>query len=171
MSDASTAYADALDDWERVFVYYAGDPRRCRRACDRDPWHRSAARHLPADRCLRSRLARAGSIGQLLFAVGAEELYPSVAGGPVATRPDDLVQWWMASTAPWSYLMTVHLTSSVRMGENRARTGADSFGTVGVTGTCGSTTCRWCRRLPGVNPQAAVMTIAVRNAEHFPATP
>ena len=31
--------------------------------------------------------------------------------------------------------MTVHLTSSVRMGEDRARTGADSFGRCGVPAT------------------------------------
>ena len=78
-----------------------------------------------------SRLARGlVHLGELLLAAGATELYPSVTAGTVVRRVDELGGWWDQVTRARANLMTVHLTSSVRMGENRARTGADSFGRV-----------------------------------------
>ena len=54
-----------------------------------------------------------------------------MADGPVVRDHDGLVAWWGRVTRNRTNLMTVHLTSSVRMGEDRSRTGADSFGRVG----------------------------------------
>jgi choline dehydrogenase-like flavoprotein len=66
--------------------------------------------------------------------------------------------------------MTVHLTSSVRMGQNRSRTGADSFGSVWGFSNLRVNDASLVPDAPGVNPQAAIMTIAARNADHFLAT-
>ena len=63
--------------------------------------------------------------------------------------------------------MTVHLTSSVRMGEDRARTGADSFGRVWGVRNLRVNDASLLPDAPGVNPQAAIMTIAARNTDHF----
>ncbi len=69
-------------------------------------------------------------LGEVLLAAGAIELYPSVIGGQVVRRTDELASWWDAVTRSTANLMTVHLTSTVRMGEARERTAADSFGSV-----------------------------------------
>ena len=66
--------------------------------------------------------------------------------------------------------MTVHLTSSVRMGEDRSRTAADSFGSVWDHRNLRVNDASLLPDAPGVNPQAGVMTIAARNADHFLAT-
>src|SRR5690606_16277028 len=76
-----------------------------------------------------SRLARGlVHLGELLLAAGAIELHPSVTGGRVVRRLDELGTWWDQVTRSRANLMTVHLTSSLRMGEDRRRTGTDSFG-------------------------------------------
>ena len=67
--------------------------------------------------------------------------------------------------------MTVHLTSSVRMGENRAATGADSFGRVWGYSNLRVNDASLLPDAPGVNPQAAIMAISLRNADHFIAEP
>ena len=115
-----------------------------------------------------SRLARGLlHLGEVLLAAGATELYPSVIGGRVVRRPDELVSWWDAVTRSSANLMTVHLTSSVRMGEDRERTGADSFGRVWGVRNLRVNDASLLPDAPGVNPQAAIMTIAARNADHF----
>jgi choline dehydrogenase-like flavoprotein len=63
--------------------------------------------------------------------------------------------------------MTVHLTSTVRMGEDRSRTGSDSFGRVWGTPNLRVNDGSLLPDAPGVNPQAAIMAIAARNADHF----
>ena len=119
-----------------------------------------------------SRLARAlVHLGEVLLAAGATELYPSVSGGGVAREPHDLAQWWDALTRSRANLMTVHLTSSVRMGERRDRTGADSFGRVWGYRNLRVNDASLVPDAPGVNPQASIMAIAIRNSEHFLADP
>jgi choline dehydrogenase-like flavoprotein len=66
--------------------------------------------------------------------------------------------------------MTVHLTSSVRMGQEGALSGADSFGRVWGAQHLRVNDASLIPDAPGVNPQAAIMMIAARNAEHFLAT-
>ena len=63
--------------------------------------------------------------------------------------------------------MTVHLTSSVRMGEASERTGADSFGRVWETENLYVNDASLLPDAPGVNPQAAIMAIAARNADAY----
>ena len=74
---------------------------------------------------------------------------------------------WDQVTRARANLMTVHLTSSVRMGENRARTGADSFGRVWGYTNLRVNDGSLIPDAPGVNPQAAIMAIATRNCDHF----
>jgi choline dehydrogenase-like flavoprotein len=118
-----------------------------------------------------SRLARGlVHLGELLLAAGATELFPSMIGGTVATSIDDIGSWWSQVDRRRTNLMTVHLTSSVRMGEDVERTGADSFGRVHGMANLRVNDASLVPDAPGVNPQAAIMTIALRNAEHFLAT-
>ena len=97
-------------------------------------------------------------------------MYPSITGGRVARSVRDLASWWDGVDRRRSNLMTVHLTSTVRMGQDATRTGADSFGRVHGMSNLRVNDASLLPDAPGVNPQAAIMTIALRNAEHFLAT-
>jgi choline dehydrogenase-like flavoprotein len=115
-----------------------------------------------------SRLARGLiHLGEVLLAAGAQELYPSIAGGTIVREEGDLVQWWDQLSRAHANLMTVHLTSTVRMGENRDRTGADSYGRVWGYRNLRVNDASLLPDAPGVNPQAAIMMIAARNADQF----
>jgi choline dehydrogenase-like flavoprotein len=115
-----------------------------------------------------SRLARSlVQLGQLLFAAGADRLYPSITGMPPLRAPKDLVLIWDAVQARRANLMTIHLFSSVPMGEMRSRTGTDSFGRVWDVENLRINDASLLPDAPGVNPQGTIMAIAMRNAEHF----
>lgn len=171
LADSGADIADALDDWEHVFVYYA--------AIRSDHGGRVVA--LPGMRAPLvtyrltdadlSRLARGlVHLGEALLAAGAVELYPSIEGGTVVRRPEELVQWWSAVDRSRTNLMTVHLTSSIRMSSDRAKAGTDGYGRVWDVANLRVNDASLLADAPGVNPQAAIMTIALRNAEHLLAT-
>jgi choline dehydrogenase-like flavoprotein len=171
LAESSADYADALAEWEHVAVYYAAirsDSSGRVVALPGLPSPLVTYRLTEAD---MSRLARGLiNLGELLLAAGATELYPSISGAGVARRQDELVTWWDGLTRSRANLMTVHLTSSVRMGEARDKVGADSFGRVWGAENLRVNDASLIPDAPGVNPQAAVMAIAARNADHFLAT-
>ncbi len=159
---------DALAAWEDVVVYYAAIRSDGSGRVTALPGFRSPLvtyRMTDAD---QSRLARGLlHLGEVLLAAGATELYPSIAGASVARRAEDLVSWWDAFTPTTANLMTVHLTSTVRMGDDQSKTGADSFGRVWGYRNLRVNDASLLPDAPGVNPQAAIMTIAARNADEF----
>ena len=115
-----------------------------------------------------SRLARGlVQLGQALLEAGATELHPSVRGGTVARNRVDLQRWWHDIDRSTANLMTVHLTSSVRMGQARDRVAADSYGRLHGARNLRVNDASLVPDAPGVNPQAAIMTIAARNADQL----
>ncbi len=161
-SDAGTSA------WEDMFVYYA--------AIRSDSGGRvvaipGASAPLVSYRLTDgdlSRLARGlVHLGQALLEAGATELHPSVRGGTVARTPADLARWWDEIDRSTANLMTVHLTSSIRMGEAPGRAGADSWGRVHGIDGLRVNDASLVPDAPGVNPQAAIMTIAARNADRL----
>ncbi len=168
LADSASDYSDALASWEDVVVYYAAIRSDGSGRVTAIPGLKAPLvtyRMTDAD---QSRLARGLlHLGEVLLAAGATELYPSIAGGTVARRPEDLVDWWDAFSPSTANLMTVHLTSTVRMGDDQSRTGADSFGRVWGYRNLRVNDASLLPDAPGVNPQAAIMTIAARNAAEF----
>jgi choline dehydrogenase-like flavoprotein len=168
LADAGIDPAHALEDWEHRFVYYA-----CIRS---DTGGR--VRALPGLRAPLvtyrltegdlSRLARGLILlGEALLAAGATELHASATDAPVVRHVDDLGAWWDAVTRRRANLMTVHLTSSVRMADGPQPGAVDSFGRVRGVANLRVADASLLPEAPGVNPQAAVMTIAARNADHL----
>lgn len=167
LSDSTADYGDAMSDWENVSVYYAATHDGVGRVTTL-PGLRSPLVTYRLTEADMSRLARGLLLlGEALMAAGATELYPSITGAPVVRRRDDLVQWWESVNRSRSNLMTVHMTSSVRIGEDRTRTGADSFGRVWGLANLRVNDASLLPDAPGVNPQSTIMTIALRNADHF----
>lgn len=168
IADSGVDPLPAMAEWENVSVYYAAIRSD---AGGRVLWVPGLKSPLVTYRLTDADLSRLARglvhLGELLFAAGATELYPSVIGATVARSIDDIGSWWSAVDRRRTNLMTVHLTSSVRMGEDRRRTGTDSFGRVHGTQNLQVNDASLLPDAPGVNPQAAIMTIALRNAEHF----
>lgn len=168
LSDAGADLDATLPHWQNMFVYYAAirsDAGGRVMSIPGFPTPLVSYRLTEGD---VSRLARGlVNLGRALFEAGAIELYPSVRGGTVARHPRDLLRWWDEIDRSTANLMTVHLTSSVRMGENERRAGADSYGRVHGVGNLRVNDASLVPDAPGVNPQAAIMTIAARNADHF----
>jgi choline dehydrogenase-like flavoprotein len=168
LADSTADYREALADWERVTVYYAAIRSDGAGRVTAVPGLRAPVVTYHLTDGDMSRLARGlVHLGELLLAAGAFELYPSVAQAMVVRRTDELGSWWDAATRSRTNLMTVHLTSTVRMGENRDRTGADSFGRVWGFANLRVNDASLLPDAPGVNPQAAIMAIASRNCDQF----
>jgi choline dehydrogenase-like flavoprotein len=168
LADSSADYHEAMDNWENVSVYYAAIRSEGRGRVMALPGLRAPIVTYRLTEGDMSRLARGlVHLGEVLLASGATELYPSVADGPVVRDHDGLVAWWDAVTRNRTNLMTVHLTSSVRMGEDRSRTGADSFGRVWGFENLRVSDASLVPDAPGVNPQGTIMAIAARNSDQF----
>jgi choline dehydrogenase-like flavoprotein len=168
LADSSGDYRAALADWERVTVYYAAIRSEGSGRVIAVPGFRAPIVTYRLTDADMSRLARGlVNLGEVLLAAGAEELYPSVTDGAIVRRQDQLASWWDAVTRSRTNLMTVHLTSTVRMGEDKARTATDSFGRVHGFENLRVNDASLLPDAPGVNPQAAIMAIASRNSDHF----
>lgn len=171
LADCSADYREALDDWEQVAVYYAAIRSEGSGRVLALPGLRAPLVTYRLTDGDMSRLARGLlHLGEVLLAAGARELYPSVIGGRVVRRVDELASWWDTVTRSRTNLMTVHLTSTLRMGEDRSRAATDSFGRVWGFRNLRVNDASLLPDAPGVNPQAAVMAIAARNSTHFLAT-
>jgi choline dehydrogenase-like flavoprotein len=168
LADPGAPFEDALADWENVAVYYTAIRSEGSGRIVALPGLRSPLVTYRLTDADLSRLARGiVHLGELLLAAGATELYPSILGGPVVRRLDEVGAWWDGVTRSRAALMTVHLTSTVRMGENRSRAAADSFGRVHGARNLLVNDGSLLPDAPGVNPQAAIMAIAARNCDRF----
>ncbi|CAN5573741.1 GMC family oxidoreductase [soil metagenome] len=167
LSDSTADYDDAMDDWEKVAVYYAATHDGVGRVTTL-PGLRAP---LVTYRLSEGDMSRLGRglvlLGEALLAAGATELYPSMTGAPVVRRREDLVSWWDAVTRSRTNLMTVHMTSSVRIGEDRDSSGADSYGRIWGMRNLRVNDASLLPDAPGVNPQSTIMTLALRNADQF----
>jgi choline dehydrogenase-like flavoprotein len=168
LSDAGVPFDEALADWENVSVYYAAIRSEGSGRILAVPGMRAPLVTYALTDGDVSRLARGlVHLGELLLAAGATELYPSVLGGPVVRRLDELGAWWTSVTRSSANLMTVHLTSSMRMGEDRRRAATDSFGRLHGVRNLWVNDGSLLPDAPGVNPQATIMAIAARNCDRF----
>jgi choline dehydrogenase-like flavoprotein len=104
---------------------------------------------------------------ELLFAAGAETLYPTVSGSTPLAGIDDLARVPDPLPQGRTSLMTIHLFSSCPMGEDKRRCVADSFGRVHGHDDLYIADASLLCTAPGVNPQGSIMAFARRNALHF----
>jgi choline dehydrogenase-like flavoprotein len=171
LSDHWDAFGRAVEVWRQVCVYYAaitseGRGRVVSLPGLADPLvtYRLTAR----DReLLRSGLAR---LALVMLEAGAEEVYPSFRGAPAVRNRRDLADMSRRFAATRASVMTVHLCSTIPMGEHPDRCGVDSFGRVPGVANLRVSDASLLPTAPGVNPQGSVMAVAVRNARHFVAT-
>jgi choline dehydrogenase-like flavoprotein len=166
MTDHPRHAREVVADWRRVAVYYAviwggeGTIRVLPGA--RDPLVRY--RLDASDRADLTDAVRA--LSALLLAAGASEVYPAVRGiGPLRDEAE-LEQIPRPLPADRISLTSLHLSSSCRM---RGGPGSpvDSFGRVRAAAGLHVSDASILCTAPGVNPQATIMAVARRNAQHF----
>lgn len=168
LAEATHDIDEPMADWENISVYYAAIRSEGAGRVRAVPGLKAPLITYKLTDADMSRLARGlVHLGEVLLAAGAVELYPSLVGGPVAKGLDDIGQWWDRASRANTNLMTVHLTSTVRMGNDRSLTGTDSYGRVWDHENLHVNDASLLPDAPGVNPQAAIMTIASRNTEHL----
>lgn len=106
-----------------------------------------------------------------LFAVGAKAVQPSITGMPAWRSMAEM----RAALHPGLHrlpcsLMSIHLFSSTRMGRAQPGVYASSYGSLHGLRNVRVADASLIPESPGVNPQATVMALAMRTAEHFKAT-
>jgi choline dehydrogenase-like flavoprotein len=157
-----------MADWERIGVYYASIRSDGAGRVIAVPGLDSPVVTYALRESDLSRLARGlVHLGELLFEAGADTLYPSIEGARAVRHPDQLADLWSQVRRDRVSLMTIHLFSTVGMGERRDRTGADSFGRVWGVGNLRVNDASLLPDAPGVNPQGTIMAIAARNCDQF----
>jgi len=168
LSDHWAEFSRAITEWRRICIYYAAITSEGRGVVQavpglRDPLVTYRLTHRDRE-TLRSGLAR---LALLMLEAGADEVYPSFRGAPVVRNRRDLATMQQSFAASKASVMTVHLCSTVPMGEALDRCGADSFGRVHGTSNVWVNDASLLPSAPGVNPQATVMAFAIRNVRRF----
>ena len=168
LSDHWSLFGDAVTAWKQMAVYYAAITSEGRGRVVAVPGWRDPLvtyRLTNRDRALLSRgLAR---LALVLLEAGATAVYPSFRGAPVVRSRRDLATLQGTFTAERASLMTVHLCSTVPMGGDERRSATDGAGRVRGTANVYVNDASLLPDAPGVNPQASVMAIAIRNARRF----
>ena len=171
LSDNWRDFAPAVEAWRSISVYYAAITSEGRGTVQAVPGMRDPIvtyRLTRRDKdLLRSGLSR---LAMLMLAAGAQEVYPSFRHAPIVRGALDLATMQERFAASKASVMTVHLCSTVPLGEDRRRCGADSFGRVHGCANVWVNDASLLPDAPGVNPQGSVMALAIRNARHFART-
>jgi choline dehydrogenase-like flavoprotein len=167
LSDEWSRFGSAIQEWEHHAVYYAAIRSEGRGQVHAVPGLRDPLvtyRLTRRDRALLGRgLAR---LALLMLEAGATHVYPSYRGAPVVRRRADLATLQATFAVSRASVMTVHLCSTVPFGED-ARSPVDSVGLVRGTRNVRVNDASLLPDAPGVNPQATVMAVAIRNARRF----
>jgi choline dehydrogenase-like flavoprotein len=158
----------AVTSWPEIAVYYAAITSEGRGRVTAIP---GLADPLVTYRLTRRDRALLGQglarLAMVMLEAGALEVFPSFRDAPVVRNRADLAALTGSFTATAASVMTVHLCSTVPMGEDHTRAAADSFGLVHGTDNVRVNDASLLPDAPGVNPQASVMAVALRNARRF----
>jgi len=121
---------------------------------------------LPTDDFARLQSAM-GRLLMVLLAAGSEQVVASVHGGQPISSDAQIPAEVTRMTRRAADLMTVHVCSSVPMGEDREICAVDSHGASHEVAGVIVNDASIVNGAPGINPQGTVMALAIRNAEHF----
>jgi choline dehydrogenase-like flavoprotein len=168
LSDHWDLFGEAVEVWRQIALYYAAITSEGRGRVVAVPGLRDPVvtyRLTHRDKALLGRgLAR---LALVLLRAGATAVYPSFRGAPVVRAPRDLAVLQGTFAASRASVMSVHLCSTVPMGGDPRRSATDADGLVRGTANVYVNDAALLPDAPGVNPQASVMALAIRNARRL----
>lgn len=152
------------DKWEYMAIYYVSIiPQGSGSILNPPVFNDPVLRYNITDRDLRNLGYGLKQLLKLLLAAGAKKLYPAYQSTKVIKTENDISMLTEKLDASKLNLMSVHLFSSCPIGENKDNCVADSYGKIfekeGLYISDGS----MLPSSPGVNPQGAIMSLALRN--------
>jgi choline dehydrogenase-like flavoprotein len=167
LSDHWPLFGEAVEAWRHIAVYYAAITSEGRGRVVAVPGWRDPLVTFRLTRRDRDLLGRGlARLALVLLEAGATAVYPAFRGAPVVRSRRDLAAMTGTFAARRASLMTVHLCSTVPMG-GAGRGAADSVGRLRGTANVYVNDASLLPDAPGVNPQASVMALAIRNARRF----
>ncbi|WP_040495769.1 FAD-dependent oxidoreductase [Ilumatobacter nonamiensis] len=168
LTDNWRDFGSAVTAWPELAIYYAAITSEGRGLVQAIPGVRDPLvtyRLTKRDRDLLGQgLAR---LAMVMLEAGAEEVYPSFKQAPIVRDRADLATMTSMFAASKASVMTVHLCSTAPMGDDERRCATDSHGLVHGTDNVFVNDAALLPEAPGVNPQASVMAIAIRNARRY----
>lgn len=168
LTDNWRDFGSAVTSWPELAVYYAAITSEGRGLVQAVPGLRDPIvtyRLTKRDRDLLGQgLAR---LAMVMLEAEAEEIYPAFKGAPVVRNRVDLERMTAQFAASKASVMTVHLCSTAPMGDDERRCATDSHGLVHGTDNVFVNDAALLPEAPGVNPQASVMAVAIRNARRY----
>ncbi|MET0910536.1 MAG: GMC oxidoreductase, partial [Ilumatobacteraceae bacterium] len=168
LTDNWRDFGAAVTAWPEIAVYYAAITSQGRGWVQAIPGLRDPLVTYRLTRRDRELLGQGlARLALLMLEADAVEIFPSFRDAPVVRNRADLGAMTSAFAATSASVMTVHLCSTVPMGENTRRCAADSFGMVHGARNVHVNDASLLPDAPGVNPQASVMAVAIRNAKRF----
>jgi choline dehydrogenase-like flavoprotein len=168
LTDNWRDFGAAVTAWPEIAVYYAAITSQGRGWVQAIPGLRDPLVTYRLTRRDRELLGQGlARLALLMLEAEAVEIFPSFRDAPVVRNRTDLAAMTSAFSATSASVMTVHLCSTVPMGENTRRCAADSFGLVHGAHNVHVNDASLLPDAPGVNPQASVMAVAIRNARRF----
>lgn len=168
LTDNWRDFGSAVTSWPELAVYYAAITSEGRGWVQAVPGLRDPVvtyRLTRRDRQLLGQgLAR---LALVMLEAGALEVYPSFKEAPLVRTRADLAAMTEAFAAMKASVMTVHLCSTAPMGDDESLCAVDSFGKVRGADNVFVNDASLLPEAPGVNPQASVMAVAIRNARRY----
>jgi choline dehydrogenase-like flavoprotein len=168
LTDNWREMGNAVTAWPEIAVYYAAITSQGRGRVVSVPGLKDPLvtyRLTKRDRDLLGQgLAR---LALVMLEAGARQVFPSFKQAPIVSSRADLAELTGRFSANAASVMTVHLCSTVPMGSDRSKAAADSFGRLYGADNIYVNDASLLPDAPGVNPQASVMAVALRNARHF----
>lgn len=169
LADSGSIDAKSLANWRNCAIFYVSIKSRGKGSVGMLPFSSAASLkfRLTGDDAsnLTAGLTR---LSEVLLSGGATRLFPGVAGAG-SWESMDQVRTALSSPIEFSRmrLSTVHLTSSVPIGENDTACAADSTGKLFGINNVYVGDASTIPTAPGVNPQGTVMALAMLNAKRF----
>lgn len=168
LSAHSGAATEVDRHWPRMWTYYCMVTGSGRGGVGLIPGFRDPlVRYQVSADDLRDLAVGLKRLAGLLFAAGAEVVYPSVEGWCLARSAEECDRWPDCLPADRARLASVHLFSSCPAGEHEAYCATDSFGKIHGAESLYVADASLLCSAPGVNPQGSIMAFARRNVLRF----
>lgn len=168
LTDNWRDFGSAVTAWPELAVYYAAITSQGKGWVQAIPGVRDPLvtyRLTKRDRDLLGQgLSR---LALVMLEAGALEVYPAFKEAPLVRNRRDLATMSAAFAATKASVMTVHLCSTAPMGDDEKLCAVDSHGKVRGADNIYVNDASLLPEAPGVNPQASVMAVAIRNARRY----